>query len=95
VIYTGLHQTPEEIVTTAIQEDADAIGLSILSGAHLTLFKKIMELIGERKILVFGGGVIPDDDVKALEALGVAKIFTSGASTNEIAEWVKAAVGHR
>ena len=95
VIYTGLHQTPDEIVTTAIQEDADAIGLSILSGAHLTLFKKIMELIGERKILVFGGGVIPDDDVKALEALGVAKIFTSGASTNEIAEWVKAAVGHR
>ena len=95
VIYTGLHQTPEEIVTTAIQEDADAIGLSILSGAHLTLFKKIMELIGERKILVFGGGVIPDDDVKALEALGVDKIFTSGASTNEIAEWVKAAVTHR
>ena len=95
VIYTGLHQTPDEIVTTAIQEDADAIGLSILSGAHLTLFKKIMELIGERKILVFGGGVIPDDDVKALEALGVPKIFTSGASTNEIAEWVKAAVGHR
>ena len=73
VIYTGLHQTPDEIVTTAIQEDADAIGLSILSGAHLTLFKKIMELIGERKILVFGGGVIPDDDVKALEALGVPK----------------------
>jgi methylmalonyl-CoA mutase C-terminal domain/subunit len=95
VIYTGLHQTPEEIVTTAIQEDADAIGLSILSGAHLTLFKKIMELIGDRKILVFGGGVIPDDDVKALEALGVAKIFTSGASTNEIAEWVKASVHHR
>ena len=95
VIYTGLHQTPEQIVSTAVQEDADAIGLSILSGAHLTLFKKIMELIGERKILVFGGGVIPDDDVKALEALGVAKIFTSGASTNEIAEWVKAAVTHR
>ena len=95
VIYTGLHQSPEEIVTTAIQEDADAIGLSILSGAHLTLFKKIIELIGERKILLFGGGVIPDDDVKALEALGVAKIFTSGASTTEIAEWVKKAVSHR
>jgi methylmalonyl-CoA mutase C-terminal domain/subunit len=95
VIYTGLHQTPEEIVTTAIQEDADAIGLSILSGAHLTLFKKIIDLIGSRKILLFGGGVIPDDDVRALEALGVAKIFTSGASTNEIAEWVKASVSHR
>jgi methylmalonyl-CoA mutase C-terminal domain/subunit len=95
VIYTGLHQTPEEIVTTAIQEDADAIGLSILSGAHLALFKKIIDLIGSRKILVFGGGVIPDDDVRALEALGVAKIFTSGASTNEIAEWVKASVSHR
>ncbi len=95
VIYTGLHQTTEEIVTTAIQEDADAIGLSILSGAHLTLFKKIIDLIGSRKILVFGGGVIPDDDVRALEALGVAKIFTSGASTNEIAEWVKASVSHR
>lgn len=95
VIYTGLHQTPEEIVTTAIQEDADAIGLSILSGAHMTLFTRIMELIGTRKILVFGGGVIPEDDVKALEALGVAKIFTSGASTHEIAEWVKGAVTHR
>ena len=95
VIYTGLHQTPEEIVTTAIQEDADAIGLSILSGAHMTLFTRIMELIGARKILVFGGGVIPEDDVKALEALGVAKIFTSGASTHEIAEWVKGAVTHR
>ena len=95
VIYTGLHQTPEEIVTTAIQEDADAIGLSILSGAHMTLFTRIMELIGTRNILVFGGGVIPEDDVKALEALGVAKIFTSGASTHEIAEWVKGAVTHR
>ena len=95
VIYTGLHQTPEEIVTTAIQEDADAIGLSILSGAHLTLFKKIIDLIGSRKILLFGGGVIPNEDVRALEALGVAKIFTSGASTNEIAEWVKASVSHR
>lgn len=95
VIYTGLHQTPEEIVTTAIQEDADAIGLSILSGAHMTLFTRIMELIGTRKILVFGGGVIPEDDAKALEALGVAKIFTSGASTHEIAEWVKGAVTHR
>ena len=95
VIYTGLHQTPEEIVTTAIQEDADAIGLSILSGAHMTLFTRIMELIGTRNILVFGGGVIPEDDAKALEALGVAKIFTSGASTHEIAEWVKGAVTHR
>ena len=95
VIYTGLHQSPEEIVTTAIQEDADAIGLSILSGAHLSLFKRIMELIGDRKILVFGGGVIPDDDITELTALGVAKIFTSGASTHEIAEWVKEAVLHR
>lgn len=95
VIYTGLHQSPEEIVTTAIQEDADAIGLSILSGAHLSLFKRIMELIGQRRILVFGGGVIPDDDIKELEALGVAKIFTSGASTTEIAQWVKGAVPHR
>ena len=93
VIYTGLHQTPEQIVETAIQEDADLIGLSILSGAHLTLFRRVMELLAEREasdIVVFGGGIIPDEDIPVLEALGVAKVFTPGAATTEITGWVEA-----
>src|SRR5690242_21165228 len=93
VIYTGLHQTPEQIVQTAIQEDADAIGLSVLSGAHMTLFARVIELLQERDagdIVVFGGGIIPDADLPELTRLGVAKIFTPGASTAAIVEWVRA-----
>jgi len=92
VIYTGLHQTPEMIATAAIQEDADAIGLSILSGAHMTLFPRIMELLREKggdDIVVFGGGIIPEDDVSALKAAGVGEIFTPGASLETIVRWVK------
>ena len=95
VVYTGLHQTPEQIVETAIQEDADAIGLSVLSGAHMTLFRRVIELLAERDatdIVVFGGGIIPTDDIAELEALGVAKIFTPGATTASIIEWVRANV---
>lgn len=91
VIYTGLHQTPEQIVETAIQEDADLIGLSVLSGAHMSLFRRIAELLAERDatdIVVFGGGIVPDEDIPALEELGVAKIFTPGATTGEITAWV-------
>jgi methylmalonyl-CoA mutase C-terminal domain/subunit len=96
VIYTGLHQTPEQIVETAIQEDADAIGLSVLSGAHMTLFRRVVELLAERgeaDIVVFGGGIIPEQDFPELERLGVAKIFTPGATTESIVEWVRANVG--
>ena len=95
VVYTGLHQTPEQIVETAIQEDADAVGLSVLSGAHMTLFRRVLELLGERDaadIVVFGGGIIPADDIAELEKLGVAKIFTPGATTASIIEWVRANV---
>ena len=91
VIYTGLHQTPEQIVETAIQEDADLVGLSVLSGAHMTLFRRILELLAERDaedIVVFGGGIIPDEDIPVLEQLGVAKVFTPGAATTEITGWV-------
>ena len=91
VVYTGLHQTPEQIVETAIQEDADVIGLSVLSGAHMTLFKKLIALLAERDasdIVVFGGGIVPDEDVAPLEEMGVAKIFTPGATTGEITGWV-------
>ncbi len=91
VIYTGLHQTPEQIVETAIQEDADAVGLSVLSGAHMTLFRKLIELLRERDagdIVVFGGGIVPEEDVAPLHELGVAKIFTPGATTGEITGWV-------
>src|SRR5918998_1996109 len=87
VIYTGLHQTPEQIVETAIQEDADLIGLSVLSGAHMTLFRKLVELLAARDasdIVVFGGGIIPHDDIAQLHALGVSKVFTPGATTAEI-----------
>ena len=95
VVYTGLHQTPEQIVEAAIQEDADVVGLSVLSGAHLTLFARVVELLRERDaadIIVFGGGIIPADDIPELEGLGVAKIFTPGATTNEIVDWVRANV---
>jgi len=91
VIYTGLHQTPEQIVETAIQEDADAIGVSVLSGAHMTLFPRILQLLAERDaadIVVFGGGIIPADDIAELRAAGVATVFTPGATTTEIASWV-------
>jgi methylmalonyl-CoA mutase C-terminal domain/subunit len=91
VVYTGLHQTPEQIVDAAIQEDADAIGLSVLSGAHLTLFPRVVELLAERQasdIVVFGGGIIPDDDIPVLESAGVAKVFTPGTPTYDIVDWV-------
>lgn len=96
VIYTGLHQTPEMIVETAIQEDADAIGLSVLSGAHMTLFARVIDLLRDRgaaDIVVFGGGIIPEDDIDDLTALGVAKVFTPGTRTQEIVEWVNDEVG--
>ena len=92
VIYTGLHQTPEQIVETAVQEDADCIGLSVLSGAHLTLFRRVVELLRERgaeDIVVFGGGIIPEDDIPVLEQAGVTKIFTAGASPTAIVAWVR------
>ena len=92
VIYTGLHQTPEQVVETTIQEDADAVGLSVLSGAHMTQFTRVIELLAERgadDVVVFGGGIIPQDDIAELEQLGVAKIFTPGASTRSIVEWVR------
>ncbi|WP_017590675.1 cobalamin B12-binding domain-containing protein [Nocardiopsis ganjiahuensis] len=92
VIYTGLRQTPEMIVAAALQEDADAIGLSVLSGAHMTMFGRVMELLRENDatdIRVFGGGIIPDSDIVELEAMGVARIFTPGAPTTEIADWVR------
>ena len=92
VIYTGLHQTPEQIVETTIQEDADAVGLSVLSGAHMTLFARVLELLHERgadDVVVFGGGIIPADDFGPLAELGVAKIFTPGATTVEIVDWVR------
>ena len=92
VIYTGLHQTPEQVVETTIQEDADAVGLSVLSGAHMTLFRRVVELLRERgaeDVVVFGGGIIPADDIGPLEELGVAKIFTPGATTASIVDWVR------
>ena len=96
VIYTGLHQTPEQIVAAALQEDADAIGLSVLSGAHMTQFARVLELLAERgatDITVFGGGIIPDDDIAELQRMGVARIFTPGAPTTEIVDWVRAELG--
>jgi methylmalonyl-CoA mutase C-terminal domain/subunit len=92
VIYTGLHQTPEQIAETAIQEDADAVGLSSHSGAHMTLFPKVVDALRDRgagDILVFAGGVIPADDVPALEAAGIEKVFTPGASTGDIVAWLR------
>jgi methylmalonyl-CoA mutase C-terminal domain/subunit len=96
VVYTGLHQTPEQIIDTVVQEDADAVGLSVLSGAHMTLFARLAELMAERSIddvVVFGGGIIPEEDIPELERLGVARIFTPGATTTEIVDWVRANVG--
>ena len=96
VVYTGLHQTPEQIVQTALQEDANAIGLSVLSGAHMTLFAKVIELLrgkGADDVVVFGGGIIPNDDLPKLAELGVAKVFTPGAPTQEIVAWVRENVG--
>src|SRR4051794_24032268 len=98
VVYTGLHQTPEQIVETAIQEDADAVGLSVLSGAHMTLFARVLELLRERDagdIVVFGGGIVPDADLAELAEMGVAKIFTPGATTGEIVAWVRDNLGAR
>jgi methylmalonyl-CoA mutase C-terminal domain/subunit len=95
VIYTGLHQTPEQIVETVIQEDADAVGLSILSGAHMTLVPRIMELLSEQGIedvVVTVGGTIPSDDVDALKELGVAEVFTPGASTQQAIDFIRGAV---
>ena len=92
VIYTGLHQTPEQIVETSLQEDADAIGLSVLSGAHMTLFRRVVELLKERDaqdVVVFGGGIIPDADIPELAKIGVTKVFTPGATTQSIVDWVR------
>lgn len=92
VVYTGLHQTPEQVVDTAIQEDADFIGMSILSGAHLTLFGEVMDILQAREatdIVVFGGGIIPDDDITILQGMGVARVFTPGTPTRDVVEWVR------
>jgi methylmalonyl-CoA mutase C-terminal domain/subunit len=96
VVYTGLHQTPEQIVETAVQEDADCVGLSVLSGAHLTLFRRVLELLearGASDVVVFGGGIIPADDIPLLHEMGVAQVFTPGATTQSIVEWVRQHVG--
>ena len=95
VVYTGLHQTPEQIVQTVIQEDADAVGLSVLSGAHMTLFKRTIELLKEHQVddvVLFGGGIVPDADIPELEQAGVAKIFTPGATMDQIVQWVRSNV---
>jgi methylmalonyl-CoA mutase C-terminal domain/subunit len=92
VVYTGLHQTPEQVVQTAMQEDADVIGLSVLSGAHMTQFARVLGLLREcdaEDIVVFGGGIIPEDDIPKLERLGVAKVFTPGARMADIVEWLQ------
>jgi methylmalonyl-CoA mutase C-terminal domain/subunit len=96
VVYTGLHQTPEQIVQTVIQEDADAVGLSVLSGAHMTLFNKMLDLLKQNDVddvVVFGGGIIPEADIPQLESAGVAKIFTPGTSLDDVVQWVRAHVG--
>jgi methylmalonyl-CoA mutase C-terminal domain/subunit len=98
VIYTGLHQTPEQVVEAAVQEDVDAVGLSALSGAHMTLFPRVVELLGERDaadIVVFGGGVIPDADIPRLKESGIAAIFTPGSPLGEIIDWIEANVPER
>ncbi len=92
VIYTGLHQTPEQVAATVVQEDADAVGLSLLSGAHMTLFPRVIKLLreaGAGDVLVFGGGIIPSADAAALEEMGVARLFTPGSSLREIATWLE------
>ena len=98
VIYTGLHQTPEQIAATVIQEDADAVGLSILSGAHMTLVPKVVELLrqqGVEDVVVTVGGTIPADDAPELKRLGIAEVFTPGASTDEIVEFIRSAIDER
>ncbi|MEY5145474.1 MAG: hypothetical protein RL745_843 [Actinomycetota bacterium] len=98
VIYTGLHQTPAQVAQTAVQEDADAVGLSILSGAHMTLFKAVKEELSQRgadDVILFGGGIIPEDDITALREMGVAQIFTPGTPTTEVIEWVRANVASK
>src|SRR3954451_19073341 len=98
VIYTGLHQTPEQVVETVIQEDADAVGMSLLSGAHMTLFPRIVDLLAERgaeDVLVFGGGIIPEADIPALKERGVAEIFTPGATMASITEWLEKTLDER
>jgi methylmalonyl-CoA mutase C-terminal domain/subunit len=98
VIYTGLFQTPEQVAEAALQEDADAVGLSVLSGAHMTLFPRVIEELGRRgldDVLVFGGGIVPDDDIAALKEQGVANVFTPGAPIDEIAAWLESALDAR
>src|ERR1700726_4357443 len=98
VIYTGLHQTPEMIVNAAIQEDVDAIGMSIMSGAHMTLFPAVMDLLraqGATDIRVFGGGIIPEDDIPKLQKLGVSAVLGPGSSTQEIVQWIHQNIQHR
>ena len=98
VIYTGLHQTPEQIAETVLQEDADAVGLSLLSGAHLTLFPRVMEELRSHKlgeILIFGGGVIPEEDIATLKQQGVGEIFGPGSSLGDIAKWLELALDSR
>ena len=98
VIYTGLHQTPEQIVETVLQEDADAVGLSILSGAHMTLVPRVVEMLKEQgadDVVVTVGGTIPNDDIPELEKLGVAKVFTPGSPTSEIVDFIRSAVEQR
>jgi len=95
VIYTGLHQTPEMIAETAVQEDVDGIGLSILSGAHMTLFPQLLQELEKRgagEVVVFGGGIVPDSDIEELKKMGVKAVFTPGESTENIVEWVRANV---
>jgi methylmalonyl-CoA mutase C-terminal domain/subunit len=95
VVYTGLHQTPEMIAAAAVQEAVDAVGLSIMSGAHMTLFPAVLDALNKRGaggVVVFGGGIIPKDDLATLAEMGVAKIFTPGATTQEIVEWVEQVV---
>jgi len=98
VVYSGLHQTPEQIVEAALQEDVQAIGLSVLSGAHMTLFPKVVASLAERDaadIIVFGGGIVPRGDIEELKRQGVAEVFTPGSRTTEIVDWVKAHVPPR
>jgi methylmalonyl-CoA mutase C-terminal domain/subunit len=98
VVYTGLHQTPEQIVAAAVQEDVDLIGLSVLSGAHMTLFKRVLELLKENKaddVKVIGGGIIPEDDVPKLKKLGIKEVFLPGASLDNIVGWVRDNVSPR
>ncbi len=98
VIYTGLHQLPEQIAEAALQEDVDGVGLSLLSGAHLTLFPRVLEELRSRgldDVLVFGGGVIPNEDIPKLEAMGVARVFTPGSSLKEICAWLEATLDQR